>query len=45
MEIIEKPSELPRLIRITPTIRITQIVPKTDFSFEIPNYFFTKDLA
>ena len=45
MEIVKKPSELPRPVRITPTIRITQIVPKTDFSFEISNYFFTKDLV
>ena len=42
MEIVEKPSELPRPVRITPTIRITQIVPKTDFSFEIPYYFLQK---
>ena len=45
MEIVKNPSELPRPVRITPTVRITQIVHKTVFSFEVPNYCFTKDLA
>ena len=45
MEIVKKPSGLPRPVRITPTVRITSIIPKTDFLLEISNYFFTKDLA
>ena len=42
IEIVKKPSELPRPVRITPTVWITQIVPKTDFPFEIANYFLQK---
>ena len=45
MEIVEKLFGLPLPVRITPTVRITPNVPKTDFLFEISNYFFTKELS
>ena len=44
MEIAKKPSGLPRPVRITPTVRINQILSKT-FSIEIPRYFLTNDLG
>ena len=44
MEIGKKPSGLPRLVRITPTVWITEIVPKTDFSFDIPDNFFLQKI-
>ena len=45
MEMVEKLFGLPLPVRITPTVRITPNVPKTDFLFEIFNYFFTKELS
>ena len=42
MKIVKKPSGLPRLVRITPTIRITQIVPKTDSYIRNSKLFFYK---
>ena len=45
MEIAKKPSGLPRLVRITPTVRITRIAQKTDFFDRNCNLFFYKKLS